>query len=83
MAVDYGMMLTMKSRARSIRRIWTYAVAMGFCIVALLIGVVIGLLRGRLDEAGLLANAALGIDMAILLRRELRRGVAQAVAGSR
>jgi len=55
---------------------------MAFCILALLIGVVIGLWRGHLDEAGLLANAALGIDMAVLLRRERRREVAQPLVTS-
>lgn len=84
MAIDYGMIFLMKRRNRSARRVWTYAIAMGFCALALAVGFVIGLWRGRLDEPGLLANAALGIDMAILLRRELRREVAQSpVAGSR
>ena len=78
MTIDYGMMPLMKRRTRSIRRVWTYAVAMAFCILALVVGIAIGLMRRHLDDAGLLANAALGIDMAILLRRELRREVAQA-----
>lgn len=83
MAIDCGMMPLMKQRTRSARRVWTYAIAMAFCILALLVGIVIGLMRRHLDEAGLLANAALGIDMAILLRRELRRELAQAVVAGR
>jgi hypothetical protein len=63
----------MAAKTREARQTWIYAIALALCVLALVFGLWNGLQRGHWEAFGLLAAAVAGVNMAILLRKELRK----------
>jgi hypothetical protein len=68
-----GMIVSVRAKTRDARHAWIYAVALAFCILALGVGLWNGQWRGNLNWIGLLAVSVAGLNMAVLLRKELRK----------
>jgi hypothetical protein len=61
------------AKTRDATQTWIYALALALCAFALVFGLWNGLKRGHWGGWGLFAVAVAGVNMAILLRRELRK----------
>jgi hypothetical protein len=63
----------MRVKTRDARHTRIYTVVLAFCILALGVGLWNGQRRGNPNWIGLLAVSVAGLNMAVLLRKELRK----------